>query len=85
VFVTRPPRDEPGGGFRTRFGDSGGPAIVMTDRRDWIVGVLSGKPAASSPESVYAATFQADNGVWIGGVLGADLPEDPPMPPALWP
>lgn len=56
-------------GFSTEVGASGGPALWRRGEREWVVGILFGGRRASSPDSIYAATFHPDNASWIASVL----------------
>jgi hypothetical protein len=59
------------GGFSTEIGASGGPALLVRDREEWVVGILFGGTRLESPDSIYAATFHPDNAQWIAHALEA--------------
>ncbi|MCC6876523.1 MAG: trypsin-like serine protease [Sandaracinaceae bacterium] len=56
-------------GFSTEVGASGGPALWRLREREGVVGVLFGGRRASSPDSIYAATFHPENASWIASAL----------------
>ncbi len=61
--LTTLPREH--GGFSTRVGDSGGPALLAVGGREHVVGILFGGERADSRDSIYAATFHPDNASWL--------------------
>lgn len=61
VLTTIPAR----GGFSTRIGASGGPALLALEGHEHVVGILFGGERADSPDSVYVATFHPDNARWL--------------------
>jgi hypothetical protein len=79
-FVTAPLSR---GGFATRVGDSGGPALLDFDGDERVLGILWGGPEPGARASVYAPTYTPENSRWLVSTLGLgrDLehldPEDP--------
>jgi hypothetical protein len=57
------------GGFSTRLGSSGGPALYDRGDREEIVRVLFGGRRADSPDSIFVATYHPTNARWLRAAL----------------
>jgi len=64
VLRTAPASDDETA-FGSRFGNSGGPALVAIRNEPWVAGVLSSSSSAQGLDSMFAATFDPDNAAWL--------------------